>query len=55
MVMAALVAFLAWIRNVAQAEKRALLGCRRGFVNPLTINFLIARGVLRRGQTPQNL
>jgi len=43
-VMAALVEFLVWLRNVAEAEKRAPLGCRRGFVNPLTTR-----------ETPQNL
>jgi hypothetical protein len=34
MVMAALVEFLVWLRNFAQAEKSAALGCRRGFVKP---------------------
>jgi len=36
MVEATFVEFLVWLRNFAQAEMRALLGCRRGFVNPLT-------------------
>ena len=40
--MAALVEFLVWPRNAAYSEKRVLLGCRRGFVNPLTTSFLDA-------------
>jgi hypothetical protein len=42
MVEATLVEFLVWLRSFAQAEMRALLGCRRGFVNPLTTNFIVA-------------
>jgi hypothetical protein len=40
-VVATLVEFLVWLRNFAQVEMKALLGCRRGFVNPLTTNFLV--------------
>ena len=41
MVVATLVEFLIWLRNFAQGKTKALLGCRRGFVNLLTTNFLV--------------
>ena len=37
----------------SQDEVNALLGCRRGFVNPLTTNFLVARGVMLRGDAAE--
>jgi hypothetical protein len=46
---AARLGFRVWLRNVAQFEPSALVRCRGGFANPMTTTFLVACGVLSRG------
>jgi hypothetical protein len=53
MEVATLVGFRVWLRNVAQAETSAVVRCRRGFANPLTITFLVACSVLSHGYTTE--
>ena len=45
--------FCVWPRNVAQVELSALVRCRVGFANSLTATFLVACGVLRRGDASE--
>jgi hypothetical protein len=50
---AAPVGFRVWPRNVEQFETRALVRCPGRFVNPLATTFLVACGVLRRGDAAE--